>query len=343
MKKLFLILSLASSFVLCSCNESDIGWSFDMGQVVHPSNNNSSDDDRTEDTINSDTAKSDSKNTETSNSDSGKDTASDSKDSSSDSSDTTTPDNPSDHRYTDPTSNKYYKNVDLSLTKADLKTSLYKTINKHTSLGYSNLYSIYKDSDVRADGTIWDMYSNQHFKTSQNNGSYSKEGDMYNREHTIPQSIFNKANPMVCDAFHVYPTDGYVNNRRSNYPHAEVSRTKITFKSSNNTLVGSSATQGVSGSVCEPADEYKGDFARTYFYFVTCYQDKLSSFKSYAPFSQNSYPSLSQWAIKLYLKWSREDPVSEKEINRNNAVYNRQGNRNPFIDFPGIEEVIWNA
>lgn len=234
----------------------------------------------------------------------------------------------------------YQSSIDLTLRNAALKTNLHNIIEKHTSIGYKALYNAYLKTDLREDGTIWDMYSNQRYKPSQRTGQYhDKEGAMYNREHTIPQSIFSKANPMVCDLFHVYPTDGYVNNRRSNYPHAEVG--SATFTSSNNTKVGSSKTSGVSGSVCEPADEYKGDFARTYFYFVTCYQTRLSGFGSYAAFSKNAYPSLSSWAIKLYLKWSKEDPVSEKEIKRNEEAYKIQKNRNPFIDFPGIENLIW--
>ncbi len=234
----------------------------------------------------------------------------------------------------------YYKSsINLTLRNADLKTNLFQIIKDHTAIGYDNLYSAYLKTDLREDGTIWDMYSDVKYSPSDNQGNYKKEGDMYNREHTIPQSIFNKKSPMVCDIFHVYPTDGYVNNRRSNYPHAEVSN--VTFESSNNTKVGTPANSSISGKVCEPADEYKGDFARTYFYFVTCYQDKMSSFSSYASFSQNTYPSLSKWAISLYKKWSLEDPVSEKEINRNEAAYGIQGNRNPFIDFPGIENLIW--
>lgn len=234
----------------------------------------------------------------------------------------------------------YQSSINLTLRNAALKTNLHNIIEKHTSIGYKALYNAYLKTDLREDGTIWDMYSNQRYKPSQRTGQYhDKEGAMYNREHTIPQSIFSKANPMVCDLFHVYPTDGYVNNRRSNYPHAEVG--SATFTSSNNTKVGSSKTSGVSGSVCEPADEYKGDFARTYFYFVTCYQTRLSGFGSYAAFSKNAYPSLSSWAIKLYLKWSKEDPVSEKEIKRNEEAYKIQKNRNPFIDFPGIENLIW--
>ncbi len=234
----------------------------------------------------------------------------------------------------------YYKSsIDLTLRNADLKTNLFQIIKDHTAIGYGNLYSAYLKTDLREDGTIWDMYSDVKYSPSENQGNYKKEGDMYNREHTIPQSIFNKKSPMVCDIFHVYPTDGYVNNRRSNYPHAEVSN--VDFESSNHTKVGTPANSSISGKVCEPADEYKGDFARTYFYFVTCYQDKMSSFGSYASFSQNTYPSLSKWAISLYKKWSLEDPVSEKEINRNEAAYTVQGNRNPFIDFPGIENLIW--
>ncbi len=234
----------------------------------------------------------------------------------------------------------YYKSsIDLTLRNADLKTNLFQIIKDHTAIGYGNLYSAYLKTDLREDGTIWDMYSDVKYSPSENQGNYKKEGDMYNREHTIPQSIFNKKSPMVCDIFHVYPTDGYVNNRRSNYPHAEVSN--VDFESSNHTKVGTPANSSISGKVCEPADEYKGDFARTYFYFVTCYQDKMSSFGSYASFSQNTYPSLSKWAISLYKKWSLEDPVSEKEINRNEAAYTVQANRNPFIDFPGIENLIW--
>jgi len=238
--------------------------------------------------------------------------------------------------------NGYYSSIDFSLRDAALKTALATLINPHTDIGYDGCKTAYKDTDLREDGKIWDMYSNCDFEfTTDMSGNYQQEGDMYNREHTIPQSIFSKASPMKSDLFHVYHTDGYVNNRRSNFPHAEVS--SASYTSSNNTLVGTSATEGVSGTVCEPADEYKGDFARTYFYFVTCYETKMSSFQTYACFSKNSYPSLAKWAIKLYVKWAEEDPVSEKEANRNQAVFGYQNNRNPFIDYPGLEKIIWSS
>lgn len=237
----------------------------------------------------------------------------------------------------------YQGNIDFSLTGAALKTDFHKLIKSHKDVGYDGLYEVYEKSDIRPDGTVWDMYSNMKFRYDSNDtcGNYHDEGDCFNREHTIPQSVFSKQKPMVSDAFHIYPTDGKVNGMRSNYPHAEVG--SATYTSSNGSKLGTSKTSGVSGKVFEPIDEYKGDFARTYFYFVTCYQDKMSSMKTFATFAKNTYPSLSSWAIKLYLKWSEEDPVSQKEIDRNEAVYSFQNNRNPFIDFPGIEKQIWNA
>jgi extracellular ribonuclease len=236
---------------------------------------------------------------------------------------------------------EYYRNkVDFSLTGAALKTDLFKLISKHTDVGYSGLYNVYKKSDIRPDGTVWDMYSNKKFYYGSGTcGNYSQEGDCYNREHTIPQSVFNKRSPMRSDAFHVVPTDGKVNGMRSNYPHAEVSNP--TYTSSNGSMLGTSTASGYSGKAFEPIDEYKGDFARIYFYFVTCYEDKMSSMENYACFARNTYPSLSKWAINLYLKWAEEDPVSQKEIDRNNAVYSFQNNRNPYVDFPGLEKKVW--
>jgi hypothetical protein len=100
--------------------------------------------------------------------------------------------------------------------------------------------------------------------------------------------------------------------------------------------------------VFEPNDEYKGDFARTYFYMVTCYEEKLAdwyanSTEVRATLDGNSYPGLSPWQLKMLMEWAANDPVSRKEEERNNAVFGIQNNRNPFIDYPGLEEYIWGA
>lgn len=226
---------------------------------------------------------------------------------------------------------------------AALKTQLYTIISTGTvNVGYDGLYNVYPTSDVTADGKVWDMYSTCSWTHGVKKcGNYSVVCDCYNREHTIPQSWFNKESPMVSDAHHIYPTDGKVNGQRSNYPHGECSGG--TTLSGGKGRLGSSTFVEYSGTVFEPVDEYKGDFARTYFYFATRYQNIMTSFIGGPTFDHTTYPSLATWSIDLYLKWSRQDPVSEKEINRNNAIYAFQKNRNPFIDHPELAEYIWGT
>lgn len=236
----------------------------------------------------------------------------------------------------------YYSGINFSQSGAALKTSLHNKINSHKSLGYNNLNGYYPQTDAREDGTIWDMYSNVRWNfNTKVCGNYKNEGDCWNKEHSIPQSWFNEQSTMKCDIFHVYPTDGKVNGMRSNYPFGEVG--KATYTSQNGSKRGNSSFPGYSGIVFEPIDEYKGDFARTYFYFATCYQKNsiTNGKEAQVAFQSGTYPTLTQYSINLFLKWSEMDPVSEKEINRNNAAYACQQNRNPFIDFPNLEQRIW--
>jgi hypothetical protein len=106
--------------------------------------------------------------------------------------------------------------------------------------------------------------------------------------------------------------------------------------------LGSSTFAGYSGTVFEPDNEFKGDFARTYFYFATRYQNIMTSIGGES-FNGTTFPSLSAWSVELFLKWHRQDPVSAKETVRNNAVEVRQKNRNPFIDHPELAEFIWGT
>ena len=103
-----------------------------------------------------------------------------------------------------------------------LLEALHSTITQHTTVSYSGLWDLYHTSDVDDNGKIWDMYSTKRWTPGREQcGSYSKVGDCYNREHSLPKSWFNDASPMVSDAFHIYPTDGKVNGQRSNYPFGE--------------------------------------------------------------------------------------------------------------------------
>lgn len=225
-----------------------------------------------------------------------------------------------------------------------LLTALHNTISPHTTVSYDELWEVYKTSDIRPNGTVWDMYSTKEWTVgAEHCGNYSVVGDCINREHSVPQSWFDSASPMKSDAFHVYPTDGKVNGQRSNYPYGECANgTSLPSNGGVKPLgrTGSCTFPGYSGTVFEPDDEYKGDFARTYFYMATCYNDRISSWSG-AIIAGNSYPCYSSWAVDLFLKWHRQDPVSQKEIDRNNAIYAHQNNRNPYIDFPELAEHVW--
>lgn len=208
-------------------------------------------------------------------------------------------------------------------------------------LGYDNLWEAYRTTDRRDDGKVWDMYSSttDFVFGSDQCGSYSREGDCYNREHSVPKSWLggNK----YSDAHVVVPTDGYVNNRRSNMPFGEVGSTSY-VSNGGFSRVGTCSVAGYSGTVFEPADEYKGDFARIYFYMATRYTTACGGWsgEGSSVFS-GSFPYLKDWTREMMLRWHREDPVSEKEVNRNDAVYQLQGNRNPFIDYPELVDLIF--
>ncbi len=221
-----------------------------------------------------------------------------------------------------------------------LKTALHQIIRDHASLSYDALWDAFRTTDVREDGYVWDMYSDCDFRFGSNQcGNYKQEGDCYNREHSFPKSWFDDAYPMYTDLFHLYPTDGYVNGRRSNNPFGEVD--EPTYTSQAGCRLGPNATPGYSGTVFEPLDEYKGDFARTYFYMATCYEDRIADWGSCPICNGTSGQSFNDWAVDLLLKWNEQDPVSDKERARNDAVYVYQENRNPFIDYPELVEKIW--
>ena len=257
----------------------------------------------------------------------------------------------------------YYKDINGKSGKSLFDAVHVVTKVGYSSLGYSGLWTAYKTTDLRANGKIWDMYSDCSWTYSSDQcGSYSNECDCYNREHSIPKSWFggSESGP-GCDIFQVVPTDGWVNNKRSNYAFGEVSSASYTYDGAKlgsaksititggNTIAGNTgASVSCSGTVFEPRDEYKGDFARGYFgtmikwangdYSAFTTGDGSKIFSS--NYSTGAF-GLTKYGVALLMKWHRQDPVSQKEIDRNNGIQQTQGNRNPFIDYPYLAEYIW--
>ena len=246
-----------------------------------------------------------------------------------------------------PCPSDYYADA-LNLSDHALLTALYNIITSHTNIGYDGLWNAYDDTDTNADGYYIDMYSTYDKYTYSNKcGSYSAIGDCINREHSVPKSWWGGGKlPQYSDIFNIVPTDGYVNNQRSNYPYGvceggtRLSNDGYVAKG----RMGYSTRQGYSGRVFEPDDEYKGDFARAYFYMAACYNDVISGWTKSggsAIFAGNNYPVFTDYAIDLLMEWHRLDPVSEKETTRNCYAHAWQDNRNPFIDHPELAEHIW--
>jgi len=218
-----------------------------------------------------------------------------------------------------------------------------------TSVTYGDLWSLYETSDVRTDGKVWEMYSDCDFTfvTDQDNGTGGgDECDKFNREHSFPRSWFGDdgGHPIFADPFHVIPSDKKVNGIRGNLAYGEVASSNYT--SLNGSKRGTSSITGPTGNVFEPADEFKGDIARGYFYLAVRYQDDIGSWEandsdgdSMLDGSDNKV--FEQWALDMLFSWHMNDPVSQKELDRQEAVFAHQDNRNPFIDNPQYVQDIW--
>ena len=248
----------------------------------------------------------------------------------------------------------YYDGT-AGLSGSALKTKLSSIISSgHQTKSYDALDDEYpnsdKDSYYEKDGTVLDIYSENPTETDpyvyqfgvKKCGNYKIEGDCYNKEHIFPQGYFNKASPMVSDIHHIVPTDGKVNGMRSNFPFGNVG-SSVSYTSKNGSKLGTSNSVNYSGKVFEPINEFKGDVARMIFYFATRYEAKLKDFDANDILTNTSFPGIQSWELEVLKQWHTQDPVSQREIDRNNAAYTYQRNRNPFIDHPEYVDLIWGT
>ena len=246
---------------------------------------------------------------------------------------------------------------------ADLWKAVSSATNKGFSkVGYDGLYTAYAKTDVYpADSTgkagkIWDMYGEcVSWSKGGKCGTYSDVCDCYNREHSIPQSWWGGGTGGIGnDIFHVLPTDGKINGVRSNYEYGIVNGGEnwngnkfgsAASWSTDKKTIATAAGESVSGSgkVFEPKPQYKGDLARGIMGTIVKWQQDLTDGNNFfsGSYTASGYFGLSKKAVVLLMKWHREDPVSRKEIDRNNGIQQTQGNRNPFIDYPYLAEYIW--
>jgi endonuclease I len=253
-----------------------------------------------------------------------------------------------------------YYNAAEGLSCAPLKTALSSIIsNASSTFLYADVIAAHEKTDKRRNDNntgniVWDMYSDNPtgnepytyiFDPVDRCGSYTKEGDCYNREHTFPQSWFNSELPMMSDLHHVFPTDGFVNGLRSNFPFGEV--TTVSKTTLNGSKLGTGNNFTYTGTIFEPINAYKGDIARAILYMIVRYESQLPQWKNNSNANDildgTVYPGLDAWHLKLLFKWHQQDPVSDKEKNRNDSIFVILGNRNPFIDRPEWVYQVWSC
>lgn len=256
----------------------------------------------------------------------------------------------------------YYAAADL-LDGYELKAALHSIIkNAHVAREFDDAWVFFSENSLdkvyEKDATILDRYSekpteadNYTFSVADNRcGSFVNEGDCFAREHSFPEDWFDGDAPMDTDIHHIFPADGKVMDSREDLPYGEVNSNTITYTSANNSVVGLGHPElNYSQKVFEPIDEFKGDFARAYFYMATRYEDVIVSDdwhrnteESTGVLVEESGDQVYQsWLIQMLLYWHALDPVSSDEISRNDAAQTYQGNRNPFIDHPEFAKYIW--
>lgn len=223
---------------------------------------------------------------------------------------------------------------------AELKTAIWKIIKNAKVLEYgsgdqSTWWGFYV-TDVTDDGYCIDRYSPRN--SWQKYGRRGSSISGMNIEHSFAQSWWGKGDcNLKKDLFNIMPCESKINSSKGNRGMGIV--TKVT-NTNGATKVGSGAN-GL--SLWEPADEWKGDFARGYMYIVTAYEDYANKWTSEGKNSlyNNTYPTLKEWAYKLYIQWAKADKPNALEIKRNNDVAKIQGNRNPYVDFPNLMEYVW--
>lgn len=222
---------------------------------------------------------------------------------------------------------------------AELKTAVYNIIKDPNVLNYgsgnNSTWWGYYVTDKTDDGYCIDRYTP---KDEWN--KFGSQGNVIggmNIEHSFPQSWWGGSNcTLKKDLYNIMPCESKINSAKSNYGMGEVTDVK---KTNGATKIGT----GNGMQLWEPADEWKGDFARGFMYIVTAYQDYQNKWTSEGTKTlyNNTYPTLKEWASKLYLKWARQDRPDDLEIKRNEAVSQIQGNRNPYVDFPNLMEYVW--
>lgn len=220
--------------------------------------------------------------------------------------------------YYDPISD----NASGSALKAALRTLITNTHKYKTSYDDCKAYLPDTDEDPNNKNNMILFYSGVSIKKAYSCGNSVGE---WNREHVWPKSLaWYETSGAGADLHHIRPTNGTVNSTRNNNKFGIASSGNMVYYP-NTTIVS-----GKLNGYFEPNDNVKGDVARIIFYLMTRYSES----------DRHSWSDVCT-GYELLKSWNSSDPVDSWERHRNEAIYEIQGNRNPFIDNQGYATMIW--
>jgi endonuclease I len=222
----------------------------------------------------------------------------------------------------------YYRNV--TFDHDSLQALLEKTHQKQ--LDYAPHRYVYPWVDLQENGKLKSLYSGkgmdplevieEDIQLLEKGMTGTLSEPTLNCEHVVPQSWFDRKNPMRGDLHHLFACEPTCNSSRGNSPYYD-------FQD----YTPETGPQGIREGCGKSEDEKfepeygKGIVARATLYFLLRYPEEINR---------------SKVDQKLLLEWHEQFPVSIYEKHRNLAIYELQGNRNPYIDFPERVEELSN-
>lgn len=226
---------------------------------------------------------------------------------------------------------EYYANINISQENNNLLVELRTLISSMTQRTYGDAKTMlqYTDENPNKKGYLYGLYDGDDIYATWDSGA------SWNREHVwaCAQMKLDGTDPRPGESTRNIGTD--LHNLRVACPLANGKHSNKFYdeENSSNTLFPN-ITSGLSGYHNFNGD-FRGDVARVLFYMYVRYEglkliDDLST-----------GDEVSMGRLSLLLKWNQEDSVDEFELQRNNRIYEYQGNRNPFIDYPQIASYIF--
>ncbi len=137
-----------------------------------------------------------------------------------------------------------------------------------------------------------------------------------NCEHVVPQTWADNLGVAVGDLHHLFAADSVTNLERSDRRLSE-------FDNREHPTSSGEGWQLPGGDQYEPVGN-KGPLARATLYFLVRYPGLVGD-------KPGEY---TKEDVARLVEWSQKNPVSLYEKHRNQAIQEKQGNRNPFIDHP---------